>query len=82
MAQAIRNIKKGQRFIVLSNEEPSGFEVGCLIEAIENVDNCQETGWARFKWIDGNMPWYIKHNPEVTLSNTISELKRFKGKIK
>lgn len=35
MARAIKNIKKGQLFIVLSNKESNGFDTGFIIESIK-----------------------------------------------
>ena len=82
MAQAIRNIKKGQRFIVLSNEKSHGFEVGCIVEAIENIDDCSENECVYSKWIGGCKHSYVDNISTIRLVNTVSELKRFKGKIK
>lgn len=76
MAQDIRNIKAGQKFLVI-DMQINGFEIGCIIEALDNTTNV-EIFAGRFKWIGGFKPAYYNK----ILGQNVQDLKRFKGKIK
>ena len=76
MAQDIRNIKAGQRFLVIDKKE-NGFNEGTIVEAIESIKNINEEKWFACKWIGGT-----KKFTSIMLKQKIEHLKRFKGKIK
>lgn len=81
MAQAIKKIKAGQKFLVI-DKSGIGFEEGCIVESldtIDTIDNLKEEDWiCNMKWIGG----YETNYPLAILSQKIKHLKRFKGKIK
>lgn len=74
MAQAIRNIKAGQRFLVI-DKEGMGFKEGTIVEALESINNIETNMWFNCKWIGGT-----KEYEELILGQKIEHLKRFKGK--
>ena len=76
MAQAIRNIKAGQRFLVIDKED-KGFKEGTIVEALESKDNISDTYWFNCKWVGGTNMF-----SGLVLGQSIKHLKRFKGKIK
>ena len=76
MKQDIRNIKAGQRFLVIDKEN-KGFKEGTIVEPLETKDNIGENDWFRCKWVGGN-DWY----KDIVLDQSVEQLKRFKGKIK
>ena len=81
MAQAIRNIKAGQRFEII-NVTIGGFDKGCIVEALVNKENIEEDSFAGiFKWVGGFEPNYYNYK-NAKLSQSVQDLKRFKGKIK
>ena len=87
MKQDIRNIKAGQRFLVIDKEN-KGFKEGTIVEALESKDNIGENDWFRCKWVGendwfrckwvGGNDWY----KDIVLDQSVEQLKRFKGKIK
>ena len=76
MAQDIKNVKVGQRFLVIDKEE-KGFREGTIVEAIESIDSINKNYWFSCKWVGGTELYQ-----DITLSQKIEHLKRFKGKIK
>ena len=76
MKQDIRNVKAGQRFLVIDKEN-KGFKEGTIVEALESKDITEEDQWFRCKWIGGT-----ERYKNITLGQKIEHLKRFKGKIK
>ena len=48
MAQAIRNIKAGQRFLVIDKEN-EGFTEGTIVKALESINNINENIWFKCK---------------------------------
>ena len=77
MAQVIRNVKVGDKFIV--NAETTGFEYGVIVESkteSKNISN-KEDEWIRCKYVSGESQW---KNIELWLKTV--DLKRYKGKIK
>lgn len=81
MAQAIKNVKAGQKFLVI-DKLGIGFEEGCIVESldtIDTIDNLKEDDWiCNMKYVGG----YNSKYKEIILSQKIKHLKRFKGKIK
>lgn len=80
MAQVIRNIKAGQKFEVVEMNI-GGFDTGCIIEALDNIDNVKDIA-GEFKWIGGVKPIYIYDDENITLTQKTIDLKRYRGKIK
>ena len=76
MAQAIKNIKAGQRFLVIDKEE-IGFKENAIVEALESKNNIDENIWFYCRWIGGDKSYMDK-----ILMQNIKHLKRYKGKIK
>lgn len=76
MAQAIKNVKAGQRFLVVDKKD-EGFKEGTIVEALESIDNKDKSYWFRCKWVGGT-----KKYQKCVLGQKIEHLKRFKGKIK
>ena len=76
MAQAIKNIKDGQKFLVIE-EKGSGFCEGTIVEALLSIYDIDKNMWFPCKWVGGT-----KKYTNVILSQKIEHLKRFKGKIK
>ena len=76
MAQAIKNIKAGQRFLVIDKKE-DGFKEGTIVEALESKDNVSDAYWFSCKRVGGT-----EHYINITLKQSTKHLKRFKGKIK
>lgn len=76
MAQAIKNIKAGQRFLVIDKKE-DGFKEGTIVKALESKDNVSDAYWFSCKRVGGTEEY-----KDLTLNQTIKHLKRFKGKIK
>lgn len=76
MAQAIRNIEAGQRFIVVDGKG-IGFLDGTIVESIDSLKNTDENTWFGCKWIGGTENYMNKN-----LRQKVKHLKRFKGKIK
>ena len=74
MAQAIRNIKAGQRFLVI-DERCEGFYKGTIVEALESVDGISKDYWFRCKWVGGTE---IYQN--IKLNQKIEHLKDLKEK--
>lgn len=78
MAQAIRNVKAGQKFLVI-DKSGVGFEKGCIIESSIDRINLKEDDWiCNMKYVGGYNSKYKK----TILSQKVKHLKRFKGKIK
>lgn len=81
MAQAIKNVKAGQKFLVI-DKSGVGFEEGCIVESldtIDTIDNLKQDDWINnMKYIGG----YNSKYKEAILAQKIKHLKRFKGKIK
>ena len=75
MAQAIKNIKAGQRFLVI-DKRGKGFKEGAIVESLKSIDNINNE-WFECKWIGGTEDY-----KDIVLSQSIKHLKRFKGKIK
>lgn len=78
MAQAIKNIKAGQKFIVVQNTS-SGFPEGCIVEALKDIKDCGKIVQG-LKWVGGYAPGY--EYERVDLAHNAVDLKRYKGKIK
>ena len=78
MAQAIRNIKAGQKFIIIDNII-GGFPIGAIVEAQETTMKCKESAGV-FKLIGGVDENYAYR--ELNFNQRVSELKRYRGKIK
>lgn len=76
MAKEIKNIKTGQRFLVIDTEG-NGFEEKTIVESLKTIDNIDKNRWFECKWIGGT-----KRYEDVILRQKITHLKRFKGKIK
>ena len=76
MAQTIKNIKAGQRFLVIDKEE-IGFKENTIVEALESINNIDENMWFYCRWISGD-----KSYMDLTLKQNIEQLKRYRGKIK
>ena len=78
MAQAIKNIKAGQKFIIIDNAI-NGFPIDAIVEAQETIMNCRgRAGVFRLiGGVDENYPW-----KELTFNQRVSDLKRYRGKIK
>ena len=76
MAQAIKNIKAGQRFLVIDKEE-IGFKENAIVEALESKNNIDANIWFYCRWIGGDKSYMDK-----ILMQNIKHLKRYKGKIK
>lgn len=77
MAQVIRNVKIGDRFIV--NAETTGFEYGVIVESIseeKNIHN-EEVRNIRCKYVSGESKWKNLEFWQKTI-----DLKRYGGKIK
>ena len=77
MAQVIRNVKVGDKFIV--NAETTGFEYGVIVESItesKNISN-KEDEWIMCKYIGGESSCKNRKLWQKTV-----DLKRYKGKIK
>ena len=77
MAQVIRNVKVGDKFIV--NVETTGFEYGVIIESTTELKNISNKGeeYIRCKYVSGESLW-----KNVELLHKTVDLKRYKGKIK
>lgn len=78
MAQDIKNIKAGQKFIVVQNTT-NGFPEGCIVEALQDNKNCDSIVQG-LKWVGGYEPDDIYKR--VDLAHHTVDLKRYKGKIK
>ena len=78
MAQAIRNIKAGQKFIIIDNLI-EGFPIGAIVEATQTTMNCKGSA-GDFKLIGGVDENYLYR--DIELRQRVCELKRYKGKIK
>lgn len=78
MAQAIKNIKAGQKFIVVQNTS-GGFPEGCIVEALGDIKDCDSVVQG-LKWVGGHEPDDI--HKLVDLAHHTIDLKRYKGKIK
>ena len=76
MAQEIKNVKAGQKFLVIDKRN-KGFMEGTIVEALESMDNIKEDYWFSCKWIGGT-----KKYENIKLNQSTKHLKRFKGKIK
>ena len=77
MAQKIRNVKVGDKFIV--NAETTGFENGVIVESIseeKNIHN-EEIRNIKCKYVSGESQW-----KKLELWQKTVDLKRYKGKIK
>ena len=77
MAQVIRNVKVGDKFIV--NDETTGFEYGIVVESLSeelNITN-DESRFIRCKYVSGESNYKT-----IWLWQKTVELKRYKGKIK
>lgn len=77
MAQVIRNIKVGNRFIII--DQSTGFECGVVVESLGeelNIAN-DEKRFVRCKYVSGESKYKT-----VWLWQRTVELKRYKGKIK
>ena len=77
MAQVIRNVKIGDKFIV--NAETAGFEHGVVVESLSeelNITN-DESRFIRCKYVSGESNW-----KNLGLWQKTVDLKRYKGKIK
>ena len=77
MAQVIRNVKVGDKFIV--NAETTGFEKGVIVESIseeKNIHN-KEVRNIRCKYVSGKSQW-----KNLELWHKTVDLKRYRGKIK
>ena len=77
MAQVIRNVKVGDKFIV--NAETTGFEYGVIVESItesKNIHN-KEVRSIRCKYVSGESKW-----KNLELWQRTVDLKRYGGKIK
>ena len=79
MTQAIRSIKTGQLFEVVEMS-CHGFEIGCIIEALDDTTNVEEYA-GNFKWIGGFKPSSYGYK-DIVLRQNVQDLKRYKGKIK
>ena len=77
MAQVIRNVKIGDKFIV--NAETTGFENGVIVESITESKNIstKEDEWIRCKYIGGESSY-----KNLELWQKTVDLKRYRGKIK
>ena len=77
MAQVIRNVKVGDKFIV--NDATTGFEYGVVVESLSeelNITN-DESRFIRCKYVSGESQW-----KNLELWQKTVDLKRYKGKIK
>lgn len=77
MAQVIRNVKVGDKFIV--NAKTTGFENGVIVESIseeKNIHN-EEFRKIRCKYVSGESRW-----KDLELWQKTVDLKRYRGKIK
>ncbi len=77
MAQIIRNVKIGDKFIV--NCETSGFEYGIIIESLDeelNISN-DESRFIKCVYVNGE-----SEHKNIWLWQKTVDLKRYKGKIK
>ena len=75
MAQKIRNVKVGDKFIV--NAGTLGFEKGIIVESISeerNISN-DEVRYIRCKYVSGESLW-----KKIELWQKTIDLKRYKGK--
>lgn len=78
MAQIIRNVKAGQKFIVVQNTS-GGFPEGCIVEALWDSKDCGKVVQG-LRWVGG---YELEHvYRQVALSHHTVDLKRYKGKIK
>ena len=78
MAQEIKSIKAGQKFLII-DKSGVGFEAGCIVESLDTIDNIKEDDLiCKMKWIGG----YKTKYQLAILGQKIKHLKRFKGKIK
>ena len=77
MAQVIRNVKVGDKFIV--NAETTGFEYGVIVESISELKNISNKGeeYIRCKYVSGESQW-----KNLELWQKTVNLKRYRGKIK
>ena len=75
MAQVIRNVKIGDKFIV--NAETTGFEHGIIVESITESKNISGKKHIRCKYVSGESQW-----KNLELWQKTVDLKRYKGKIK
>ena len=78
MAQTIKNIKAGQKFIVVQDTS-NGFPAGCIVEAMQNQEDCTEIV-RELKWIGGFESDKVYKN--LALGHHTVDLKRYRGKIK
>ena len=77
MAQVIRNVKIGDKFIV--NDTATGFEYGVVVESLGeelNIAN-DESRFIRCKYVSGESEYKT-----IWLWQKTVELKRYRGKIK
>lgn len=77
MAQPIRNVKVGDKFIV--NNTTTGFEHGVVVESLNeefNITN-DESRFIRCKYVSGESKYKT-----IWLWQKTVDLKRYKGKIK
>ena len=77
MAQVIRNVKVGDKFIV--NAKTTGFEYGVIVESISEEKNIhyKEVRSIRCKYIGGESLY-----KDLELWQKTVDLKRYRGKIK
>ena len=77
MAQVIRNIKVGDKFIIINTT--TGFEYGVVVESLGeelNITN-DESRFIRCKYVSGESEYKT-----IWLWQKTVDLKRYKGKIK
>ena len=77
MAQRIRSVKVGDKFIV--NAETTGFEYGVIVESITESKNIstKEDEWINCKYVSGE-----SNCKNLELWQKTVDLKRYRGKIK
>ena len=77
MAQVIRNVKVGDKFIV--NDATTGFEYGVVVESLSEARNItnDERRFIRCKYVSGESNYKT-----IWLWQKTVELKRYRGKIK
>ena len=78
MEQKIVNIKAGQKFIIIDNAI-NGFPIDAIVEAQETIRNCRGSAgiFRLIGGVDENHHWR-----ELELNQRVSDLKRYRGKIK
>ena len=75
MAQIIRNVKIGDKFIV--NAETAGFEHGIIVESVTESKNISGKEHIRCKYVSGESQW-----KNLELWQKIVHLKIYEGEIK